>query len=262
MKCLICDKEFLMLGKHLSVHKITCKEYYDRFLKKEKEGICYCGNETKFYRDLKNGYRKTCSTKCSNRLIFGSDTESKKKMINTNKKSLKKFWKENKIKKEQQSKRMKKRFVDNPELKTLATERLLKSMAENPHKHFNNKKNYKEGWFNSKKNSIKIYYQSSYELEAFKKLEKDKSVVSYNRNKTYIDYINPEDNNVHKYLPDVRADFKDGSFKIIEVKPSNLCDMAINKAKHIAAKELYNENFVIWTEKDLNITKGNKYVQP
>jgi hypothetical protein len=67
--CKVCGREcanYLGLSSHLRTHKITSKEYYDRFLKKEGEGICpVCGKETSFI-NLREGYHKFCSNKCAN----------------------------------------------------------------------------------------------------------------------------------------------------------------------------------------------------
>ena len=47
------------------VHGITMKEYYDKYIKKEDEGICLeCGKETKYY-GYYEGYKRFCSIKCS-----------------------------------------------------------------------------------------------------------------------------------------------------------------------------------------------------
>lgn len=71
--CLICKKEFSKNGLkyHISqTHKISSKDYYDKYFKKEGEGICKCGKETVF-RGLYEGYRKYCSLSClgKNRII-------------------------------------------------------------------------------------------------------------------------------------------------------------------------------------------------
>lgn len=49
-KCLICDLELKTIGKHLKTkHNLTYKDYYDLYLKKENEGLCFsCGLEAKF----------------------------------------------------------------------------------------------------------------------------------------------------------------------------------------------------------------------
>lgn len=69
VKCEICRREFdnfKGLSSHLrQKHKIKSKEYYDRFVKKEDEGICVeCGKKTNF-TSLKNGYLKFCSVRCA-----------------------------------------------------------------------------------------------------------------------------------------------------------------------------------------------------
>lgn len=71
MKCEICDREFespRTLGIHISTtHKMSKQEYYDRFLRKDKnEGKCLeCEKETDFITLVK-GYRIFCSRKCLN----------------------------------------------------------------------------------------------------------------------------------------------------------------------------------------------------
>jgi len=67
VNCQICNKNIGIKGfsSHLRTHKILSKEYYDKYLKKENEGICLeCGKKTKFNRPSK-GYSKFCSLKCS-----------------------------------------------------------------------------------------------------------------------------------------------------------------------------------------------------
>ena len=67
--CKICGKSCKTLKglvtSHLpAIHKISHKEYYDRFYKKEKEGFClFCGEETSFSGT--EGYFIYCSYKCS-----------------------------------------------------------------------------------------------------------------------------------------------------------------------------------------------------
>src|SRR5574344_2303251 len=61
--CKICGKD-VDIRTHSKVHKLTSKEYYDEYIKKENEGICpICGKETKFLGILQ-GYRQYCSNKC------------------------------------------------------------------------------------------------------------------------------------------------------------------------------------------------------
>lgn len=81
--CKICNKEYsswLGLGQHVSKSHISKKDYYDKFLKKDKEGFCLnsnCNKETKFI-GLNEGYQKYCSHICCN-----SDPLVKQKKVNT-----------------------------------------------------------------------------------------------------------------------------------------------------------------------------------
>lgn len=70
MKCEICGDEILgyKLGKHLlNLHNIQPQDYYNAYLKKNKEGLCEkCGQPTPFM-NVSAGYKKYCN-KCSPRL--------------------------------------------------------------------------------------------------------------------------------------------------------------------------------------------------
>ncbi len=84
--CQICNKKFNNISNHLKKHSITQKEYYDKFLRiKKDEGICLmhgivesCKKETQFI-NLKLGYAKFCSLKCSFKCSLHND-----KIIKTN----------------------------------------------------------------------------------------------------------------------------------------------------------------------------------
>lgn len=69
-KCLVCGQSFdsaRVFSYHLWTHNISQKEYYDKYLKSECDGICQeCGKKTKFIK-LSKGYAKFCSVKCSNK---------------------------------------------------------------------------------------------------------------------------------------------------------------------------------------------------
>lgn len=76
--CKISGKEFNSFRgflNHLRKYKMSSKEYYDLYLKKEAEGVCYCGNETSFVSFKYNEY---CSDACANK-------STKKKLILNNK---------------------------------------------------------------------------------------------------------------------------------------------------------------------------------
>jgi len=55
------------LSNHIRYHNITSKEYYDLYLKNKDEECCViCGKPTR-YVNIVVGYKKYCSTKCSNK---------------------------------------------------------------------------------------------------------------------------------------------------------------------------------------------------
>ncbi len=65
MICEICGKDFNGAAHINKKHNINIKEYYDKYIKQQNEGICpICGKPTTF-RGLKIGYTKYCSVKCS-----------------------------------------------------------------------------------------------------------------------------------------------------------------------------------------------------
>lgn len=68
IKCELCGEEFKRVAIHLKqAHGYTKeqqKEYYDKYLKKNKEGICLeCGSPTRFM-GINIGYKEFCSDKC------------------------------------------------------------------------------------------------------------------------------------------------------------------------------------------------------
>ena len=81
IKCEICGREFksiLSLSHHVvQGEKIEKNNYYDKYLLKDGEKTCYCGNATKFI-SLGKGYHKFCSTKCS-----ANNIETRNKFKNT-----------------------------------------------------------------------------------------------------------------------------------------------------------------------------------
>jgi len=68
MMCEICNHE-CKNTKSLVTHIVakhpeySTKKYYDSYFKKTGEGICICGNETK-YINFSNGYSPACSRSC------------------------------------------------------------------------------------------------------------------------------------------------------------------------------------------------------
>lgn len=104
----------------------------------------------------------------------------------------------------------------------------------------------------SNKNKQNLYYQSSYELQAFKILENDKSVKTYKRSNNVIDYV--YDESTHKYIPDIFVEYDDSKISIIEVKAKWDMKNLKNKLKFKAARKYCKNNgynFEIWSENEL-----------
>jgi len=66
MICQICKKEMKRIGSHIiRQHNLSLQVYYDTYLKKENEDICYCGKKKEFGRDLSEAYNDFCSPSCA-----------------------------------------------------------------------------------------------------------------------------------------------------------------------------------------------------
>lgn len=80
--CKICEFTSRTLGglqSHIShTHKLSSKEYYDRYLKRDAEGVCpVCGKQTR-YINMRVGYLDHCSFRC-----VGNDIEVQEKKAET-----------------------------------------------------------------------------------------------------------------------------------------------------------------------------------
>lgn len=292
MNCLICYREFICdsnrsISNHFRSHKITSKEYYDKFFKKDdKECICrYCGKATMF-ASLKLGYHVFCSITCGLKNTHREDPDRRIKSLD----HLMKY-SATKEHAESASKRMKNNWQDkewrnttitkiresvktlhktdvygvewhlklsegnrrswaNKETREKRETGLFKYFFSDQFKNLNN--GYKTGYYFSKKNDCKIYYASSYELQAFEILELLDDVKCFSRCKFSIDYISPKDNKIRRYIPDIEVLYNSGRRRIIEIKPKSLLNNEINKAKFAAGRAMFGNNFEVWTEKDLN----------
>ena len=84
--CKFCGfpcKNIRCFTNHLRSHKVDNEEYYNNFLKTDKDnsGVCFCGKTTKFY-GLNVGYAKFCSNSCSRK---SKETQNKVKQTNKEK---------------------------------------------------------------------------------------------------------------------------------------------------------------------------------
>lgn len=89
VKCEICEKEYKSLkalSSHIRVHNITSYEYYEKYLKKENDGICLnygkieiCEKETNWV-NIVVGYHRYCSEKCMVKSDFFRKISSESKL--------------------------------------------------------------------------------------------------------------------------------------------------------------------------------------
>lgn len=89
-KCHICLKPFLsirLLGCHIAkIHNISTEEYYNHD-RKNSGGKCgFCGNSTRFI-NLRLGYTRCCSIKCS-KLLDNQSPEYREKISRETKKAM------------------------------------------------------------------------------------------------------------------------------------------------------------------------------
>lgn len=80
--CKICEFTSKTLGglqSHIShTHKLSSKEYYDKYLKMDDEGTCpVCGKTTR-YINMRVGYLNHCSHRC-----VGNDNKVQEKLVET-----------------------------------------------------------------------------------------------------------------------------------------------------------------------------------
>jgi len=98
-----------------------------------------------------------------------------------------------------------------------------------------------QGWYISTKTGKKLYYQSSYELAFFRILDRNDSILYFDRCRFSIPYFI---NGVkHHYTPDVIVKNIYYSFFIVyELKPKNENDLEVNQIKWETAFRIGYEN--------------------
>jgi len=108
------------------------------------------------------------------------------------------------------------------------------------------------GHFYSKKNKKKLWYRSSWELQAYKILEQLSKVIKYESEPFYIPY--KFQGIERNYIPDILVTYDDNSQELIEVMREDLLEDEMRIVKLKAAKrycDKNNINFSVWTEKFL-----------
>ena len=163
-ECKICGREFKNLNSfanHISrTEKITSKNYYDKYFKKEHEGICYCGKETKFF-NMTKGYQQYCSKKCSS----NSEINIEKKLKKYKQTCLNKYGKEHYTQtnecKDKIRKTNLKKYGETTNLKTDFCKQKIKEtcLKKYGEEHYSKTNEYKE---KVKNTSLKRYGKTSY----------------------------------------------------------------------------------------------------
>lgn len=295
IKCLICSKEFKnlkALSTHINLtHQLTSKQYYDKFIKKDGDGICkVCGNKTNFRR-LGIGYLQRCSTKCF--LLIHSPPENsgrkqdkkivEKRIKNTNQDLKEKHRKETMFKKygvsnygetpqgrknasecfkdkpNPRSDEHQKRIIDSKRnngtlLHSEETKRKISisnSGENNPFRKYLNK----GGKIPKNSGGISGYYDDLYFRSSL-----ELSFLHYYKEKNFT--ILSAENNNYKVTY-----FIDGKEKIyypdyfivelnlvVEIKPHSLLSYNNNKIKTETAKNKFN-NYKVLTEKEIPYLK-------
>lgn len=65
--CKLCDNRGMSakaLASHLKSHKISSREYYDKYLKSAEEGLCVVCSRPASFTNIVKGYGRTCSREC------------------------------------------------------------------------------------------------------------------------------------------------------------------------------------------------------
>lgn len=74
MNCKICGREcknYNSLAQHIKKHKISSKEYYDKYLSPYSEHTCkYCGKKVTKFLNINKGYATTCGIDCARHNVF------------------------------------------------------------------------------------------------------------------------------------------------------------------------------------------------
>lgn len=132
-------------------------------------------------------------------------------------------------------------------------ENISKSTIKQYQNGFEPKLHHVTGWHLSPK-AGRVYFRSSYEKKAYLKLDEDDSVSNYYIENITTEYFNPEKNINSNYLIDILIEYKDGSKKLVEVKPERWLEDELIKVKIEAGIKKANElniPFEVWTEMNL-----------
>lgn len=253
-------------NKHILIHGISAEKYYKTYIDPEASGKCYtCGSSTIFC-GIGKGYPDFCSCACAQ-----SNTKTKKKQRKAHLGKPREDLKGDKNPAKRPEVRLKISIKCMGNTRTLgrkATKKQRKAISkkvkqdwardpirklEQSKRVINTRQNYKQGWHKSPKLGRKVYYRSSYELQALKILDASPSVTSYSYETITIPYM--YNGKCKHYIPDFIVLTCSGKKNcILEVKPNHHLNSPINKAKFKAAKKFAKTlgmSFKVWSENRL-----------
>jgi dCMP deaminase len=200
-KCIICNGEFSPKDSRNITCSKECRYKHTSYLRSGKKRsnnyitvFCKnCGKEDyiKKYKDINHFCDKLCYNK------FHS--------VKKNKVKCKYESCENYL------------YVSEKETKKYCSRLCYKKGYNEDRQNFNSDSRYKKGYYISMRNGKKMWYDSSWELKRMKKLDNDKNVIEWSKNKLKIKYKG-EDGNYHIYTPDLLVIYKDGTRVIEEIK--------------------------------------------
>ena len=200
-KCIICNIDFLPKDSRTITCGKECRYKHTSNLKRGKKIsnkyiIVFCKNcnkedYIKKYKDINHFCDRSCYIK------FHSTLKDKVKCKYENC--------ENYL------------FVSEKENKKYCSRLCYKKDYNEARQDFNADSRYKKGYYISMNNNKKMWYDSSWELKRMKKLDEDKSIYEWSKNKIKIKYKG-EDNNYHIYTPDILIKYNDGTLLIEEIK--------------------------------------------
>ena len=136
----------------------------------------------------------------------------------------------------------------NEEIKKFYSEYISKRMKKLNCSTENGYKHSKKGWFIFSKWD-KFFYRSSWEEKLCEELENNKNIIEDVKvpEPIYYEY----NGTTHAYFCDFEIVFKNGFTLYVEVKPKRKTTEAVNECKINAAKEKWNDSFIVATENEI-----------
>ena len=135
-------------------------------------------------------------------------------------------------------------------------DRRIKEVKEKGFIRNRNKGSYVSGMFWSSKNNREYIFRSTYEFAYFYILEQTDDVMSYIVEPFHLPYKHPFNGKIRKYYPDIMVLYRDGTMKLLEIKPASMVtDPVVARKASAARAHLLRNNipatFEFITEEDI-----------